>query len=279
MERKRILIHAHVFYLNLWDELFSCINNFVSVCGNEYALEIFLTYPASDREIGVRLQNDIPSASVLPVCNRGYDIGPFMEVLHQVDLDRFDYIVKLHTKRDIDNAWVNFRKYNGNAWRKELLSFCITEEKTRQTLTAFSGQPDLGMVASSRMIDPSGIASCHHSSFSNDAIRELGIESNPKTIVWGTMFMARAALFKPLLKWTIEDFEVSPGRNAKEHAINRLASIAEGAFAKVVEGQGYRISDGQNFVWVDRMKFCFKRFFYTVVRYASDFVHDFGKRD
>ncbi|MBO7166283.1 MAG: hypothetical protein J6V88_02030 [Kiritimatiellae bacterium] len=266
----RILIHAHIFYLNLWHELLECINNYLSACKGKYCIDIFLTYPEGDKEIFEKLNLDLPSATTIATCNRGYDIGPFIEVLHRVDLNQYDYIVKLHTKRDIDNAWVNFRCYNGNEWRKELLSFCLTEKDVSLTMNAFSKQPDLGMVASSKMIDPSGIGSCHHSSFTNEPLKELGVKKNHRTIVWGTMFMVRASLFKPFLKWNIHDFEISSGRNTSIHIISGLTSIAEGAFAKIVESQGYRISNGRGFVWMDKIKSLLKKILFTLLRYILD---------
>jgi lipopolysaccharide biosynthesis protein len=268
----RILIHAHVFYLNLWDELLECINNYFSVCEEKHCIDVFLTYPEDDKEILEKLKLDLPKAVIISVCNRGYDIGPFIEVLHHVDLNQYDYIVKLHTKRNLDNAWVNYRCYNGNEWRRELLSFCSTKENVKQTMDAFSKQADLGMIASSKMIDPSGMGSCHHSLLKNDAILELGIKTNPKTVVWGTMFMVRASLFKPFLKWTISDFDFAPGRNTHEHIINGLTFIAECAFGKVVEGQGYRISNGRGFVWANKIESWFKLIVFTLLRYASDGV-------
>jgi lipopolysaccharide biosynthesis protein len=219
-----------------------------------------------------KLKSDLPRAVIIAVCNRGYDIGPFIEVLHHVDLDQYDYIVKLHTKRNCDNAWVNYRCYNGSEWRRELLSFCSTKENVKRAMDAFSKQSNLGMIASSKMIDPSGIASCHHSSFSNEGLLELGIRTNPRTIVWGTMFMVRASLFKPFLKWNIDDFDFAPGRNNKDHIISGLTAIAEGAFPKVVEGQGYSISNGRGFVLMNKIESWFKLIVFTLLRYASDGV-------
>lgn len=263
----KILVHVHVFYPEIWPELEACIENYRRVCGNEN-VDVVVTYPESRPEMPKLCE--LRNVKHVTVANRGYDIGPFIHVLHNSDLDRYDYIVKLHTKRDVKEGWVNFRRYSGNTWRKALLSFCASEKSVRNSMCAFARQRTLGMIADKRMIDPSGIGSCHHSLFSDKGVRELGLIPKGRTIVWGTMFIARARLLKPFLKWRLEDFP--PPSSLDPHRIEGLASRAEGAFGMVINAQGYRVSDGRapawmSVIWADWMK-CV----YTIMRYTSDLL-------
>lgn len=89
--------------------------------------------------------------------NYGYDVALFFNVLDRLDLDCFDYVIKLHTKRDTPKCWVNFTPFEGGQWRRSLLSFCATPEAARRTLAAFARRPRLGMVAARALIDPSGV--------------------------------------------------------------------------------------------------------------------------
>ena len=256
-----------MFYPEIWPELEACINNYRRVCGNEN-VDVVVTYPESQPEIPKICE--FRNVKYIAVANRGYDIGPFIYVLHNSDLDRYDYIVKLHTKRDVKDGWVNFRHYAGGEWRKRLLSFCATREAVEKSVAAFLQQPDLGMVADRRMIDPSGIASCHHSDFSDSAVRELGLIPNGRTIVWGTMFMVRAQLLKPFLKWSLEDFS-APSMDAP-HRIEGLSSRAEGAFGMVINAQGYRVSDARGTVWKAVVWSMWMKMVYTAMRYLSDWL-------
>ena len=265
----RFGIHVHLFYEELWDEMLFCLKNYIDLYG-EKNVHIFVTYPQNRPVLGELVTHDIPFALSFPVENRGYDIGPFIDVLHRVNLDEFDFFVKLHTKRDVKEGWVNFRHYTGGEWRKRLLSFCATREAVEMSVAAFLQQPDLGMIADRRMIDPSGIASCHHSDFSDSAVRELGLIPNGRTIVWGTMFMVRAQLLKPFLKWTLEDFS-APVMEAP-HRIEGLSSRAEGAFGMVINAQGYRVSDAQGAAWKAVVWSMWMKIVYTAMRYLSDWL-------
>ena len=265
----RIAVHAHVFYSELWGELWLCIRNYIDLLGEEN-VHLYVTYPKENKELADRLVNAIPFAVFCPVPNLGYDIGPFIEVLHHVNLSDFDYFVKVHTKRDVKDGWVNFRHYAGGEWRKRLLSFCMTKEAVLRSLHAFDSQPDLGMVADGMMIDPSGIASCNHRDFSDSIVRELGLTPRGRTIVWGTMFMVRARLLEPFLRLKLEDFS-SPSK-IDPHKIEGMASRVEGAFGMVVNALGYRVSDGRGGCFCATLKALILRFVYTIMRYASDIL-------
>jgi len=265
----RIGIHVHLFYEELWDEILTCVRNYIDLYG-ETNIRVFVTYPEDKPSLGKLIGHDAPYAIRIPVENRGYDIGPFIEVLHRMNLDDLDFVVKLHTKRDVKDGWVNFRHYTGGEWRKRLLSFCETKDAVEKTVSAFLKQPDLGMIADKKMIDPSGMASCHHAAFSDGAVVELGLKPKGRTIVWGTMFIARARLLKPFLKWHLEDFP--PPSSLDPHRIEGLASRAEGAFGMVINAHGYRVSDGRAPAWKSVIWSVWMKCVYTVMRYTSDLL-------
>ena len=43
---------------------------------------------------------DFPLAKISIVENRGFDVGPFIKTISELNLDNYDFIVKLHTKRN-----------------------------------------------------------------------------------------------------------------------------------------------------------------------------------
>lgn len=238
----RIAILVHVFYRNIWPELKDCIQNFVSVCGPDN-VKVVITSPGG--ELAAFLQGEMPSASLIPVPDRGYDVGPFFEALASIDLSEFDFVVKLHTKRNIDRCWMNYRIYSGNEWRRALLSFCSSEKAVRTSLRGFERDFTLGMVAGRGITDPSGVASgIYDFTKAYDLMRSFGLNPSGTTLVFGTMFMVRAALLKPVAgKLRIEDFDFVTEKTV--HKVYGSAGLWEYSFALLVTSQGYRVARGR----------------------------------
>lgn len=124
MTKRKTLIHAHIFYPDIWPEILSCIENCLAESAPR-SVSLVLTYPETHPELKDilipavnRLKPSLKDSEVVPVPNCGYDIAPFLiEVLNRRTLNDYDYIIKLHTKRNV-NTWLNFRAYRGTAWRK-----------------------------------------------------------------------------------------------------------------------------------------------------------------
>lgn len=245
MKESRILVHAHFFYENIAPEITDCIRNFVEVCGEE-SVEIVATYPDVKPEFAALLPRllPFPKVKIIEVPNRGYDIAPFVcEVLNKYPLDNYDYIVKLHTKRDV-NSIISFRPTFGSHWRRTLLRFCATPKKVRQSLAAFTRYPKLGMLAASRFID---YASSTYELYTRrevcDYLQNLNLRARTPISVAGTIFMVRARLFKPLVEhYTWDDFATITPKDA--HKELKLAGVLELVFPYCTTAQGYAITEG-----------------------------------
>lgn len=263
----RVAILAHVFYRNIWPELKDCIRNFISVCGADN-VKVVITSPGG--EPAAFLQSEMPFASVVPVPDRGYDVGPFFEALASIELSEFDYVVKLHTKRDVDHCWMNYRIYNGNEWRRALLSFCSSKPAVRTSLRGFEKDNTLGMVAGRGITDPSGVASgIYDFTKAYDLMRSFGLKPSGTTLVFGTMFMIRAALLKPVAgKLRIEDFDFVTEETV--HKVYGNAGLWEYSFALLATSQGYRVARGRFPAMLSRFWNRWRVFLYRTLRYLSD---------
>ncbi len=266
--RYRIAIHAHVFYPELWPELRGSIQNFIDVCGSS-AVGVYVTYPESKPDVELMLKSDIAITKIVKVGNYGYDIAPFFKVIDGLNLDDFDYLVKLHTKRDTPKCWVNFRSWRGGEWRRCLLSFCSTSLAVEKSLRALEHIPRLGMVAARPFVDPSGYGAGRHPEQAAELVTSLGIPIKGRTIVYGTMFMVRAKLLKPAWKKVCQaDFGgIVPGH---EHDEFGLAGKWEGAFGMLVESQGYYVSDGAYPMRLDQWLLQIKKIRLRTLRVVSD---------
>lgn len=137
----RLAVLVHVFYPDFWPQLATCIRNLSG------EIDLWVTYV--DETAVRQARADFPAAHFLACENRGFDIWPFLKVLKGLDLDRYDLVVKLHTKRNVNVPFdmvFNHCRFNGSAWREHLLSFCSSARAWRRTLRRF-GDPKIGLVA------------------------------------------------------------------------------------------------------------------------------------
>ena len=268
MKRRRVAVVIHAYYENILDEIFICLNNFRKVCGN--AAIMFLTYPKDNRSIAKKVCLEFPDINLIPVENVGYDIGPFFRVLSEINLDNFDYVVKLHTKRDKTIDWVNFHCFRNGEWRHSLMSFCNTQSALECSLLSFEKDPKLGMIADRKVIDPSGVGQgCYREWLNLRVLRELGYSPETNTFVYGTMFMMRAEILKGV-QGRVRFSDFSPVLNP--HMDYGLALEWELAFPVLVEVNGYRVSDKEIIGWGYPIWFYFRKVKLTIIRYAIDFI-------
>ena len=232
---KPILVHIHIFYPEMWKELRECIKNIAP-----HPFDMFVTMVEEHSEIQTDIKNNFPSAKIEIVENRGYDVAPFIHVLNQINLDDYSYVVKLHTKRDI-NKGPYFRNMQGSIWRDTLLSFISSKDMFNKYLEALKKDSQIGMQANHKVI-------VHHDFYDEYANSEMKkwLKDNKfphlkYAFVAGTMFIARASIFKDIKKLhlKINDFPATKG----EHK-TQLAHIFERYLGYITYQNNMTVSDG-----------------------------------
>ena len=231
---KPILAVVHIYYPEMWDELKSCLNNIT------LPYDLYVTTVEQNRYLQDDVMNFKTGAHFEVVENRGYDVGPFVHIINQVNLDDYSYIVKLHTKRELAIGNTGFRGLDGQKWRETLLSFIKTPDVFNQYLKAFDVNKKIGMQANHHVI-------VHYDFFDEQAQKEIKayFQKNrlPKrkyAFVAGTMFIAKASVFKDIqnLHLTFSDFPDPKG----EHK-TQLAHIIERLFGYFVYKNGFIVRD------------------------------------
>lgn len=87
------------------------------------------------------------------VDNRGYDLAPFLAVLHEGDLDKYDYLIKLHTKRDLPApAELPRCCFRGSQWRECLTGFMKDRTALDKALKLFIQKPEIGMLSHYKLL-------------------------------------------------------------------------------------------------------------------------------
>ncbi|WP_177214451.1 rhamnan synthesis F family protein [Succinivibrio dextrinosolvens] len=245
---EKILVIVHVFYPELWDELAGCISNLDKINKN---YDLYVTMPESlyNQGFSEHIYKVNEKANVSVSENVGYDIWPFLKILKQVDLDKYDYIIKLHTKRSMGSTVVSIRDkffFMGSSWRNYLLSFIKDKPNLESVFAAFKNDSKLGMVSNHKLIDITKLP-CkdeHFAFCAENAIsvinKVVSFDANSIEFVGGSMFICRSKLFKKLVEL---DYNAVDFMQAKRDHIDDLPHILERVFGGLVTAQGYRIDD------------------------------------
>ena len=234
----KILVVVHVYYPQLWGELAECVRNTVE------PNDIIITY--SDEAAVGQARRDFPDASFVQCENVGFDVWPFLKALDTVDLALYDFIVKLHTKRDVvlDRDFrFNHANFLGARWRNRLLSFVRTPEAWRRSLNRIAGGVSIGMVADAACILRRNDVPWEMTRQGFDRglaiARSLGVDPADPQFVGGTMFLARAEVFRHLQgRFSAADFN-----QGLEHGTVTLAHFLERVIGFCACVDGMRIAD------------------------------------
>lgn len=235
MDEPRILAVAHVYYPELWPELARCIGNL----GDQ--ADLIVTY--SDESAVSAARRDFPRARFLRCENRGYDIWPFLHALQSISPSDYDYIVKLHTKREVrEGIILNHALIGGTNWRRLLLRFVSTRRDWRKALSKLA-KPKIGMVADRRVIfDRKAATALHYQVFdlAKDEMQTLAGKTFARgDFVAGTMFAVKPAALAPLLRkhHAAQDFAESAGHGGITHAhiMERMLGLSVSAAGMRIE--------------------------------------------
>ena len=131
----------------------------------------------------------------------------------------------------------HFRR--GKLWKEILLdSLLKNRERIQENLNLLENNSQIGMLSSKYCITDEKRTYQKLLPQINNALTECGFSEVDKlSFVAGTMFYIRSKLLKPLLKYSISDFDKTDG-NVKD---GTFAHVIERLFGGLVLAQGYTI--------------------------------------
>ena len=254
---KTLAVHLHIHYKEQLDEILLKLANLQGV---DY--DLLVTVTDYDEKIATRLKAFNPEVKIIQVENRGYDIGPFVEFLHHINLDDYQYILKLHTKAKHSQNYthLNNMRFDNALWGKILWDALLaTPERVQEDIKILQN-PQVGMLSSKYCINQEERNYKKLLKQINQKLEELELNKTDRPeFVAGSMFYAKAKLLKPLLKMQLNDFALTDA-NVKE---GTLAHVVERVLGEVVKEQGYEIYGVND--WYPRFlcwKTALKRFVY-----------------
>ncbi len=232
---KPILVCAHIYYTEMWAELKACISSIAP-----YPFELFVTMVNKDETLIADIKSVFASAHIEVLANKGYDVAPFIHTLNQIDLDNYSYVIKLHTKRDMPKSTSAFRGLDGSKWRQALLSFLKTPQVFNQYLDAFEKNPQIGMQNNYCLLLSSDDSDKAAGKEVINFLKQKGLPLIHYRFVAGTMFFARASIFKDIKKLNIsfDDFVFTEGHKTQ------LAHLFERLFGYFAYKNNLTVTDG-----------------------------------
>jgi lipopolysaccharide biosynthesis protein len=238
-ETPEFAVVLHLYFRDLWSEFEFYLRRI------RHSFHLIITTTENDASFEKSVHKSFPDAEILVLENRGRDIGPFIQVVLEGRLDRFDYFCKLHGKRSGADGP---RAMLGEVWRKAaLLDLMGSEHQVTRILKRFHSVPNLGMIGSSRFRLPNEFIQHRNAWGANKAntlrlASQLGIEPEDFRLDFfaGSMFWARKAVLQPLraLNLSITDFPIENGTLDGEihHALERLLGAVPGTIGMLLEG-------------------------------------------
>lgn len=236
---RRLLVHFHVYY---HDQVDYFIGKLANISGCDWSL--YVTMSEYDEETEKKIRQLKADACFIPVENVGYDVWPFIKIVNTVNLDAYDYILKLHTKNINEETYyrVNSRLINGMMWRDELVDSLLKNRcHFMKLLDKLDHRPDVGLICSDQLYIKA-VSSLPEDNMELD--NELGrigfLPPKDRHYCAGTMFIARSCIYKFLQKVHISpsmfDVKSFTGANSSlAHVYERILSMAAGIYS-------YRIS-------------------------------------
>ena len=228
-----IAVHLHLYYEDLLDEFIAYLKNI------EVGFDLFVTVVRESEIINEKLKKLFPNINILIVPNKGKDIGGFLEALREYNLDEYDLVLKIHTKKSLHNdKYFELIRNNlgiyiedGEYWRRELLDSIVgSPEVVNDIVSIFRNKSDVGLIGNEKYL-----------SFDRDVNEDLFSKlcddlcvENRSIFIAGTMFWIRGSVLK-LLKNSRRDFDsIDSVESSLEHCYERI-------FGAIVYKSGMKI--------------------------------------
>ncbi|MCM8536351.1 MAG: glycoside hydrolase family 99-like domain-containing protein [Lentisphaeraceae bacterium] len=233
-----IAVHAHIFYVELLDELIEKISNI------PYDFDAFVSTVSVKDQLRVEeeMKKAFPRSAVdvRVVVNRGRDIAPLC-VEFAEDIKNYKYFCHIHSKRSLYSS-------TGNDWRTYLLQRILGSEKTVVDILSRLDQDQSLAIAFPEhhssvrsFIFKNGWGADSEFAMARDLSIKLAIpepdDKTLKTFPSGSFFWAKTAVYKDLFESGIrlEDFPPESGQQERT-----FAHVLERMFGYIPTSQGLK---------------------------------------
>ena len=253
----KLLVHFHLYYHNQVDYFIEKLSN---IEGCEW--DLYVTYIEENTQTFEKIKNLKPDAFFYKVNNIGYDVWPFIQVIQNINLDNYDFVLKIHTKRYLDYIWwpddyIYKTKNKGFHWRNSLVEPLIgSKQLFKRNLDLLNN--NMGFIA-----DKSYTISIEKNSSQKDIENfkilkdKLGIKTIYDKFLAGTMFIIKSSILKRLLILHIKENDFDS--ESKQGITSSFAHTLERIFMQLALDEGYEI------YLRDNLKLKIQYYFYKII--------------
>lgn len=231
----RLLVHFHIYY---HDQVEFFIEKMKNIVGCEW--DLLVTYSEGSDQTEALIRGFKPDAEFLQVENAGYDVWPFIKVLKTVDFDKYDYILKLHTKNvSPTKNRINGLSLRNERWRNILVDSILADsEQFTKCFNILKNDSKCGIVCAYELSKRRSMGLPEDLSALENEAERIGVSTLSGKFVSGTMFLARLDSFRVIKDADLE-VEAFAKHKAASHSTGSLAHVYERLMVFAVYSAGY----------------------------------------
>lgn len=232
----RLLVYLHLYY---HEQLPFFLERLSSVDGCNW--DLVVSWSEENEESERLLRAFRPDVTILKVANVGYDIWPFIAMLRAVDIRRYDYVLKLHTKNaNIVKNRINGLNLRGFRWRNLLVDALLRSRgQFRKVLERLHTDPKVGIACNAALLKRPSVGLAEDTTLLEGELERIGMHPADSRFCAGTMFLAR---MEPFVKLRDSDLtEESFSGLTTSHNTGTLAHVYERIVFYYVTSAGYGI--------------------------------------
>lgn len=222
-KNSRILVILHMFYMRSCEEIIEYLKNL-----DCYNYDLIITYMDGfyDLEYLNKFKKYKKDTKLIKCQNKGYDIGPFIDVLNKINLNKYDIVLKLQSKSTTKNIFIYNQFFSGRDWFLNLFKGVLGSFSVHNMVDKLVNNKKCGLVASKNLIvkDPKHKQELVKEGLEQKKLKNIKFYSD-YYFVAGSCFAIKSKLLKEIqqLKLTINDFErTNRGFFSLKHIMERV---------------------------------------------------------
>jgi len=232
---KPVLVLLHIFYT---EQIPYFIGKMKNIGGTEW--DLVVTGALSDAE-KAEILSFKPETVFMTVENRGYDIWPFIAAIKAIDLSKYSFVLKLHTKNVDSNrkTRINGASISGREWRDTMVDALLGSPAAFLNVKKEFEKEDTGLVFSLKTCILSKKNKIADSQQLSDELERLDIFPLDYNYCGGTTFAVRAETLQYLKSDKI-NCDIFP-LEGTTHSDGTITHSYERILCIAVTAQGYKI--------------------------------------
>lgn len=228
-KHSKSLVVLHLFYMKSIDEIIEYLKNLEC-----YNYDLIVTYIEGmyHKEALDKIKKFKPNTKLKKYNNKGFDVGPFIDVINNINLKKYDIIIKLQTKSTAKSTYSYKMFFKNRDWFLNLFNGVLGSFSIHKTIDKLYNDTKYGIVAAKNLIieDPK-----HKQNLVKEKSPIKPKKYNYKFIA-GSCFAIRAKCLKEIQK---ENISIKHFDEVKR-GVFTFGHVMERTICFIIENQNYK---------------------------------------